>query len=350
MTIAHVLYGLSMGGIETMLVNITHFQVKMGHDIHIVVINDIFDESLVQRIDPAVKLHKIGRKQGSRNPWPVIKMNLCLMRIRPDVIHLHAASISRYILPPWLKSRFCNTLHAMCSTENTTNIANAGPIFAISDAVKSDVHARLNLEATTIRNGINPEIIRQRQGLPPGKHPFRILQTGRLLHEVKGQDILIQAIKTVLDKGYDVELTLMGEGPSEVYLKQLSSHSGISGSVVFLGNKPQEYVFDHLADYDLFVQPSRIEGFGLTVAEAMAAKVPVLVSDNNGPMEIIDNGLYGSFFKSGDADDCARMIISIIEKYPNQDLLDNAQERVLSEFNVRNTASQYVNMYRTLKR
>ena len=48
--------------------------------------------------------------------------------------------------------------------------------------------------------------------------------------------------------------------------------------VRFLGNQSREYVYSHLKDYDLFVQPSRFEGFGLTVAEAMAACVPVLVT------------------------------------------------------------------------
>ena len=56
--------------------------------------------------------------------------------------------------------------------------------------------------------------------------------------------------------------------------------------VRFLGKQTQDYVAAHLTDYDLFVQPSRWEGFGLTVAEAMAAGVPVLVSEGQGPAEV----------------------------------------------------------------
>ena len=55
---------------------------------------------------------------------------------------------------------------------------------------------------------------------------------------------------------------------------------------VFLVKQTQDYVAAHLTDYDLFVQPSRWEGFGLTVAEAMAAGVPVLVSEGQGPAEV----------------------------------------------------------------
>jgi len=348
MTIAHVVYGLSMGGIETMLVNISHFQAERGHDVHIVVINDIFDESILRQIDPVVKLHKIGRKRGSRNPWPVIKMNLCLIGIKPDVIHLHSASISRYVFFPGLKSKLCNTLHAMCNPDNTKNISKSGPIFAISGIVKKDINKKLGLKATIVRNGINPYNILQKRTKDIDSVGFKIVQVARLLHETKGQDILIKATKIVISKGHCVELTLIGEGPSMDYLKQLASDLGISKQVIFLGNKPQEYVFSHLADFDLLVQPSRFEGFGLTVAEAMAARLPVLVSDNDGPMEIIDYGKYGTYFRCEDTEDCADKIVSIMNDYPTSDYLDKVRDYALTKFNVKGTANKYLTLYESL--
>ena len=60
--------------------------------------------------------------------------------------------------------------------------------------------------------------------------------------------------------------------------------------------KPQPYIVEHMADYDLLVQPSRWEGFGLTVAEAMAAKVLVSVSEGQGPAEVTCGYFYGWIF------------------------------------------------------
>ena len=65
--------------------------------------------------------------------------------------------------------------------------------------------------------------------------------------------------------------------------------------------------------YDLLVQPSRYEGFGLTVVEGMAAGVPVLVSDIEGPMEVIDKGRHGFAFRSEDFHDCGDRMMEIME-------------------------------------
>lgn len=345
MTIVHIVYGLGMGGIESMLVNISHYQAKAGHSVHVVVINDIFDQSLVDRLDPSVKLHKIGRKVGSKNPWPILKMNLCLMDIHPDVIHLHYASISKYIFIPSYKKILCNTLHSTCNSKNTVGIRQAGPIFAISEAVKNDVFEKYGLESKVVVNGIEAHDFSQKEPCVSPRSCFKIVQIGRLLHEVKGQDILIKAVSNVVSRGISVELTFIGEGPSEYFLSELVERLGIVDKVRFLGNKSQEYVGAHLKDYDLFVQPSRQEGFGLTVAEAMAAKVPVLVSDIDGPLEVIGYGKYGFSFNRESVADCEEKIIGIIKNYPSDESLMMARDYVVKKYNVESTANQYLSIY-----
>lgn len=62
MRIAHVFWGLSYGGIETMLVNIANAQVKLGADVHIVVINDLMEKSLVDNLDTRIHYHCLDIK------------------------------------------------------------------------------------------------------------------------------------------------------------------------------------------------------------------------------------------------------------------------------------------------
>ncbi len=344
MTIVHVVFSLSIGGIETMLVNLSNIQANLGHDVHIIVINDILDESLVTKIEPIVKFHAIGRKRGSRNPWPIIKMNLLISKLHPDVIHMHTSHISRYIFLPWHKAKFCNTLHSMCTPSNTINIEHAGQIFAISNVVKDDIKQKTGLESITVKNGVIFENIPQR--IYTASQPiFRVVQVGRLVHTVKGQDILIKAIKIIKDKGYNIQLTLIGEGESFDFLKKLTDDLELTDDIIFLGSKPHAFVMNNLKNYDLLVQPSRIEGFGLTVAEAMAAYLPVLVADNDGPQEVIDYGRFGKIFKKEDVEDCAAKIIETISQYPTQEYLKDAYDYVTTEFNLYNTAKRYLELY-----
>jgi glycosyltransferase involved in cell wall biosynthesis len=118
--------------------------------------------------------------------------------------------------------------------------------------------------------------------------------------------------------------------------------------ITFLGNKDTTYIETHLKNYNLLVQPSRIEGFGLTVTEAMAAKVPVLVSGQEGPMEIIANGQFGYYFKNENVEELADKIQEIMNKeiIEIKNLTEKAYQRVQECYNIKNTALKYLLEYR----
>lgn len=114
----------------------------------------------------------------------------------------------------------------------------------------------------------------------------------------------------------------------------------------FLGKQTQEYIARHLCEYDLFVQPSRYEGFGLTVAEAMAAQVPVLVSAGQGPAEVICGNKYGWVFENGNIDDLACMIGHIQRHYADAfDKAQKARQYVMETYDVAVTAKKYLAAY-----
>ena len=105
-----------------------------------------------------------------------------------------------------------------------------------------------------------------------------------------------------------------------------------------------------IKNYQMLVQPSIFEGFGLTVVEGMAAKIPVLVSDIDGPMEIIDNGQYGFHFKNGDIDDCAKKIDLLLNEYKSEECknkINDAFSHANENFNIIKTAKNYLDNYFT---
>ena len=176
-----------------------------------------------------------------------------------------------------------------------------------------------------------------------------MVQIGRLNHEKKGQDFMIDVCAYLYSHGYrNFHLDFIGDGSSLEYLQDKVKGYQMEESITFLGAKDQSFIYANLKNYDLFLQPSRREGFGLTVAEAMAAKVPVLVSEQEGPLEIIDNGKYGYYFVVDDVEGCAEKIKCISIQQDLNPLLDFALKRVEENYNVKNTAMKYLNCYRNL--
>lgn len=348
MRIAHVTWTFTFGGIETMLVNIANEQVALGHEVHIVVIeHNNVEPSLAEKLHPDIQLHLANRRYGVKDILAIVRLNRILYSIAPDVIHLHSASIYKYLMPG-LRRKCNSTLHALCNSSNTDCIQYIPRVFAISKAVADDLKEKKGVSSLVIYNGIRPELIKVKKQPADISDPvFRIVMVSRLEHTKKGQDLLIDALSEMKGRGYDnITVDLIGDGESRAFLEQHCRERGVERQVRFLGAKTQDYIFDHLCDYNLFVQPSRLEGFALTVAESMAAKVPVLVASGQGPEEVIDYGRYGYVFKNGDAKDCADKIEHIMSHGEDEAMTDAAYHRVHDCYNVKVITKMYVDNYK----
>lgn len=118
---------------------------------------------------------------------------------------------------------------------------------------------------------------------------------GRLARQ-KGVDILLDAIEQA---GDTFEVVLIGGGPLAGELRRQAGRSGLAGRVRFAG--PCDDVAALLPAFDLFAFPSRWEGFGLAVVEAMAAARPVVAASCDGLREVIDDGVTGRLVPPEDA-------------------------------------------------
>jgi len=107
----------------------------------------------------------------------------------------------------------------------------------------------------------------------------RLLVVGRLAPE-KNHSELIQAIAVLRDRGYTLELSVLGDGPERRRLERLTSQLGLREQVRFCGF--QEDVGPYLRAADFFVQPSRWEGLCRSVLEAMAESLLVVSTDVGG--------------------------------------------------------------------
>lgn len=322
-------------------------QQSFGHDVAIIVINESLDPGIVNRINNNICLYRLNRKNRSKNLLHIIKLIYILnIRFKADVIHSHDPHLGILLkytsfVPVLL------TIHGPAF--NTSQMKYYKKLVAISGAVKHDVESRSNNKCEIIYNGIKINTIKQRKEISQ-LNDVKVILVGRLDTIVKGQDLLVEAAHyLVIKKGLvNVKFFIVGEGSSRKYLEELILNLKLSQNVILLGNKEREWIYENLHNYDLFIQPSRMEGFGLTVAEAMAAKIPVIASDIEGPAEILENGKYGIMFENNNYKDLALKIeyaIKLSEKGEIVKIIDSARTHCINNFNITRTAQKYCEAY-----
>jgi len=340
MKITHVIFAMNIGGAEVMLVDLLNQQVKK-QSVSLIVINSSICFSLLDKIDNQVKIVLIGRKEKSRSLLPIIKLNWYLLRIMPDIIHCHNHAVIKMIV---LKNNAVLTVHDV--NVPTNNFKDYKKIFAISNAVKNNIEKRSSINPILVYNGIKVESINIKEDYT--FNIFRIIQVSRLDHNKKGQHILLKALKILVydRKIKNIKVDFIGEGESLFFLKDLVLEYQLQNYVNFKGSCHREFIYEHLNEYCLLIQPSMYEGFGLAIAEAMVAKLPVLVSDIDGPLEIVGNGEYGYVFKKGDVQSLVNKINHIYLNYSSiRTIIDKAHDWCIKKFSIKKMTQNYINNY-----
>ena len=344
MNIVHAILSFNTGGAETMLVDILNEQVK-SHRVTLVIINESYEPRLLEQVDGRVVRHFLHRCPGSRSPWPLLRLNLLVRRLHPDALHLHHSSLFRMLFPG-VCSRLFLTVHAL--GVDLQSVRRATCLFAISQVVAEDIRRRSSCAVAVIPNGIVVDRIRRKSHYAPleGRR-MRVVNVARLESDDKGQDLLIRALGELRRQGEDLaEADFIGTGRDAEKLAALAREEGVEDRIRLLGLRDRPYIYAHLADYDVMCHPSRHEGFGLTVAEGMAAGLPILAASGDGPAELIEQGRLGLLFENGSADSCACQLAALYRHYDRQvALTDEAAEKVKRQYSVSRMAADYVAAY-----
>ena len=191
-------------------------------------------------------------------------------------------------------------------------------LVAVTDGAARAFESRLGLpvgRVRTVENIMSPSFIRSQSAVFSGEDympiragEIRLFSAGRLA-KAKGFDLAIESAHLLAHRGVPFRWYISGAGPEELSLSNMIAERSLQSRVILLG--PCTNPYPYMAACDIYIQPSRYEGFGIAVREAQVLGKPVLVTDYHIARRQIHDGVDGliaPLTSLGLADSLSRLI------------------------------------------
>ena len=238
-------------------------------------------------------------------------------------------------------------------------LKRATAVTTICEGLRGDIVARgISAEkVTVIPNAVDverfsvggqPDPARQQQLGLKGKTVLGFIGS---FYAYEGLALLLQAMPGILQAEPDTCLLLVGGGPEERRLKQITAAAGLQDRIIFTGRVPHDEVQDYYNLVDIFVYPRlsmRLTDLvtPLKPLEAMAQGRLVLASDVGGHLELIRPGETGQLFHAGSTDDLQRAVLEMLRNRDGWQMLRDAGRRfVEKERNWEGSVAGYRDVY-----
>jgi glycosyltransferase involved in cell wall biosynthesis len=293
--------------------------------------------------EAGAQVRVLGWRAGQRDPMGALRFWKGLREGRFDILHQHAGGRT----PRWLARRTGDTytvlhLHHWSHLIEPVCIRtpNADCVLATSNAVARWVVDR---KAEVVYPAV--DIPPPRPPTPPGSH--RIIGTAGRLAPMKGIRYLIQALPLIRARIADVLLEIAGVGPERRSLEDEASRLGMTAAIRWLGWEKD--TFPLLARWQVYVQPSLSEPFGIAALEAMASGVPVVGTTGAGLEEIVVNGRTGWLVPAADPAALADRIIALLMDDAQRDTMGReGRARAAQHFSSERMVRQISDVYERL--
>lgn len=173
-----------------------------------------------------------------------------------------------------------------------------------------------------------------------------ILFTGRL-DDFKGALRTVKAFRKISTQKPEWKLTIIGDGQEYEPIKQLLENDAqLKQKVFLLGKKSKKEIAQEMQNASFFVFPSRHESFGLVVAEALSAGLPVITTNTTAPPEFV-NVQSGLLVSPDDVAALEKAMIHMTEHYKEYDPI-GIRNKIVSSFGFENFGKKLHNLYLSL--
>jgi glycosyltransferase involved in cell wall biosynthesis len=205
-------------------------------------------------------------------------------------------------------------------------------------------------QAETIPLGfVQPQyqkVTRADLGLPEDQ--IILISVGRLVKR-KGYEYAIRAVSHLVKKGHWIKYLIIGEGPEERALQNLSKELKIEENIIFLGYVPEEVKYRYLSQSDIYLLPSLHEGFGVCLLEAMYCGLPIVATNNGGQTDFLVDGKNALLVPIKNWQILAEKIDEICCDRSKRDKMSINNRKDIKKYYIQEIAAQYEKIFDTEK-
>jgi glycosyltransferase involved in cell wall biosynthesis len=300
--IAHVCprYFPDIGGVETDVKEISERLVSKGHDVEVIT-TDPSGKLKKEDIINGVKVTRFKSFAPGSAYYFAPQIYIYLKNKNYDVIHAHSyhalpalfAALSKrkkkFVFSPYYHrgghTPFRDLLHKPYKLFGKMIFSRADIVICISEYEKKLVESDFNVAEKTIKipNGLNLSEFKDIKRHKNENKKKTLLYVGRL-EEYKGVQYIIQSLPEL----QDFRLRIVGKGPYEKELHNITEKLELGDRVEWLKGLSRKELLDCYADADIFIMLSSHESYGITVAEALASGTPCVVARGSALEEFVD--------------------------------------------------------------
>jgi glycosyltransferase involved in cell wall biosynthesis len=293
-----------VGGIFRHIMDLANGQADRGHEVGIIadsLTGGDRAEAALAEIAPRLKLG-VHRLAIRREPFPTdllvwAHFMRLIRRLKPDVLHGHGAKAGAFIrLKPRSKDTIrvytphggslhypLNTLKGALYSRLERALMNSTDLFLFESAFARDTYQRtIGIPHGLVRCVFNGVTADEFDPVVKAADATDIVYVGEF-RQIKGADLLIDAVARLRADGKPVTLTLAGDGEELDALKAQIQKLGLGEAVRFIGHVKARYGF---SKGNLLVVPSRGDSMPYVVIEAAAAGIPMVAANVGGIPEI----------------------------------------------------------------
>lgn len=289
----------------------------------------------------------------------ILKLINLIKRENYNLIHVHLFPSSLYL---YLASFFINKDIKLIFTEHSiSNRRRKYFIFKILDFLVYNRYHKIICVSDRVRESliewipiIKSKVVVINNGVPILNNSVNVKQNkiydilfmGRL-EKIKGLDVLLNAMKIIVEKSYNLKLAIVGHGSLKNYLVNLTKMLKIENNIIFINSVHNIKSIMEISK--LLVLPSKYEGLPMIVLEAMSNNIPVISTKVGGITELIKDKYNGILVEPNNPEDLANAILTLLydERLYNF-IKKNAFETVKKYYNINTHTERILSLYKEM--